>query len=151
MGRNPGTQAVKGLIPERRGQAYRPARISGIKGRAEPITEEDLAADPEDRADQRDGPREDRHKAKDGTTEERGPEPSRAGRRGASPRVGKPTRMPKPELVAAPVPGIRDRRSGRSRMGPIPQGRMGSQPPRGWSETYDPGRGRPRGSLADRM
>ena len=85
MGRNPGTQAVKGLIPERRGQAYRPARISGIKGRAEPITEEDLAADPEDRADQRDGPREDRHKAKDGTTEERGPEPSRAGRRGAKP------------------------------------------------------------------
>ena len=30
----PGTQAVKGLIPKREGQAYRPDRLMGIKGRA---------------------------------------------------------------------------------------------------------------------
>ena len=30
----PGTQAVKGLIPKREGQAYRPDRLKGIKGRA---------------------------------------------------------------------------------------------------------------------
>ena len=30
----PGTQAVKGLIPEREGQAYRPDRVNRIKGRA---------------------------------------------------------------------------------------------------------------------
>ena len=31
---SPGTQAVKGLIPERGGQAYRPNRVNRIKGRA---------------------------------------------------------------------------------------------------------------------
>ena len=83
--RIPGTQAVRGLIPERRGQAYRPARISRIKGRAKPITEVDLAADPEGRADQRGVPREGLRMARGGTTEARGPLPNRAERRGARP------------------------------------------------------------------
>ena len=31
----PECKTVKGLIPERGGQAYRPARVNGIKGRAD--------------------------------------------------------------------------------------------------------------------
>ena len=108
---SPGTQAVKGLIPKREGQAYRPDRLSGIKGRAEArlLTRIRRKARKATLARQAwlgqvpVSPRTIRQK-------DARPDPRRLldARPGAG--VGKPRRMPEPVLVTLPITRVGDRR-----------------------------------------